>query len=98
MPGIPVEWDEINAGLGQANLLLYCLANRIGLEFKRYRLVPNGSYSYIEVIDSSGGHDAKSGEELNMYRYINESSILIILLYLVLFILRLIMSLCFCIN
>lgn len=65
-----VEWDEINAGLGQANLLLYCLANRMKLEFKRYRLVPNGSYSYIEVVETSnsGGQDCKSGDELNMYR------------------------------
>lgn len=67
MPGITVEWDEINAGLGQANLLLYCLANRLNLEFKRYRLVPNGSYSYIEMVDSSGAPE-KNSEELNMHR------------------------------
>lgn len=66
LPDIPVEWEEINAGLGQANLLLYCLANKMKFEFKRYRLVPNGSYSYIQVIENT--QDSKAGEELNMYR------------------------------
>lgn len=69
MPGTTVEWDEINAGLGQANLLLYCLANRLGFEFKRYRLVPNGSYSYIELVDANGAPD-KNGDELNMHRFV----------------------------
>jgi beclin 1 len=66
LPGTPVEWEEINAGLGQANLLLYCLAHKMKFEFKRYRLVPNGSYSYIEVIENT--QDNKAGDELNMYR------------------------------
>lgn len=66
LPGIPVEWEEINAGLGQANLLLYCLARKVKLEFKRFRLVPFGSFSYIEVIESSPNF--KIGDELNMYR------------------------------
>lgn len=66
MPGVLVEYEEINAGLGQANLLLYTLAKWVKLEFKRYRLVPYGSFSYIEVIENTNG--LKVGDELNMYR------------------------------
>ena len=66
LPGTPVEWEEINAGLGQVNLLLYCLARKVKLEFKRYRLVPFGSFSYIQVTENTGNH--KQGDQLNMYR------------------------------
>jgi beclin 1 len=66
LPGTVVEWEEINAGLGQVNLLLYCLARKVKLEFKRYRLVPYGSFSYIEVIENVSNY--KAGDELNMYR------------------------------
>ncbi|UJR25442.1 hypothetical protein I4U23_006789 [Adineta vaga] len=48
LPSITVEWSEINAGLGQAALLLNSLAKRIDLQFHKYRIVPLGSYSYIE--------------------------------------------------
>lgn len=67
----PVEWEEINAGLGQVNLLLYCLAKKVKLEFKRFRLVPFGNYSYIEVIETCSGpyFNCKVGEELHMYRF-----------------------------
>jgi hypothetical protein len=66
LPGTPVEWEEINAGLGQVNLLLCCLARKVKLEFKRYRLVPYGSFSYIQVIENTGNY--KAGDQLNMYR------------------------------
>ena len=66
LPGTPVEWEEINAGLGQVNLLLYCLARKVKLEFKRFRLVPFGSFSYIQVTENTGSH--KAGDQLNMYR------------------------------
>ncbi|CAF4186899.1 unnamed protein product [Adineta steineri] len=48
LPSIAVEWSEINAGLGQAALLLNSLAKRIDLQFTKYRIIPLGSYSYIE--------------------------------------------------
>ena len=38
-----VEWDEINAGWGQAVLLLYTMANLCRYTFSVYRLVPLGS-------------------------------------------------------
>ena len=67
----PVEWEEINAGLGQVNLLLYCLARKVKLEFRRFRLVPFGNYSYIEVIETCSGpyYSFKAGEEHHMYRF-----------------------------
>lgn len=36
MAAAPVEWNEINAGLGEAALLLQTLANSVGLEFAEY--------------------------------------------------------------
>ena len=43
MPGIPVEWDEINAAWGQACLLLQSLANHCRVTFTQHRLLPMGS-------------------------------------------------------
>ncbi|BFZ15451.1 hypothetical protein BsWGS_18490 [Bradybaena similaris] len=51
LPAKPVEWNEINAAWGQVVLLLVSLANKIGLKFKKYRPVPYGNHSYIEVVD-----------------------------------------------
>lgn len=53
LPGTTVEWSEINAAWGQVVLLLVSLANKIGLKFKKYRPVPYGNHSYIEVIDEN---------------------------------------------
>ncbi|KAI1292105.1 Beclin-1 [Halotydeus destructor] len=51
LPDEPVEWAEINAAWGQAVLLLHSLAKKIGLEFKRYRLVPYGNHSFLESLE-----------------------------------------------
>ncbi|KAJ1568095.1 autophagy protein 6, partial [Nowakowskiella sp. JEL0078] len=51
LPNQTVEWSEINAGLGQALLLLDTLANRLRFSFKTYRLHPLGSFSRIEKVD-----------------------------------------------
>lgn len=48
LPSIPVEWSEINAAWGQATLLLYTLANVCGVSFKRYKLRPYGSQSFVQ--------------------------------------------------
>ncbi|XP_029600869.1 beclin-1-like [Salmo trutta] len=54
LPSVPVEWNEINAAWGQTVLLLHALANKMGLRFQRYRLVPYGNHSYLEsLIDKS---------------------------------------------
>ncbi|NP_001032963.1 beclin-1 isoform X1 [Takifugu rubripes] len=50
LPSVPVEWNEINAAWGQTVLLLHALANKMGLRFKRYRLVPYGNHSYLESL------------------------------------------------
>ncbi|KAH7888689.1 APG6-domain-containing protein [Phlebopus sp. FC_14] len=48
VPGIPVEWPEINAAWGQTLLLLYTTARKLDFAFDNYRLVPMGSFSRIE--------------------------------------------------
>lgn len=50
LPSSPVDWSEINAAWGQTCLLLCALARKIDLTFKRYKLVPYGNHSYIEVL------------------------------------------------
>ncbi|CAA7261745.1 unnamed protein product [Cyclocybe aegerita] len=48
VPGVPVEWAEINAAWGQTLLLLYTIARKLDYTFENYRLVPMGSFSRIE--------------------------------------------------
>ncbi|KAM3822598.1 beclin-1 isoform 3-T8 [Vipera latastei] len=50
LPSVPVEWNEINAAWGQTVLLLHALANKMGLIFQRYRLIPYGNHSYLESL------------------------------------------------
>ncbi|KAK2085965.1 Beclin-2 [Saguinus oedipus] len=50
LPTVPVSWNEINAAWGQAALLLLALANTVGLEFQRYRLMPCGNHSYLKSL------------------------------------------------
>lgn len=49
LPSAPVDWSEINAAWGQTALLLSALARKINLTFDKYKLVPYGNHSYIEV-------------------------------------------------
>lgn len=50
LPSNPVDWSEINAAWGQTALLLSALARKLNLSFEKYKLVPNGNHSFIEVI------------------------------------------------
>lgn len=50
LPSVSVDWSEINAAWGQTVLLLSALARKIGLTFERYRIVPFGNHSYVEVL------------------------------------------------
>uniref|UniRef100_W8C6U6 Beclin-1-like protein n=1 Tax=Ceratitis capitata TaxID=7213 RepID=W8C6U6_CERCA len=50
LPSAAVDWSEINAAWGQTALLLCALARKIDLIFERYRIVPFGNHSYVEVI------------------------------------------------
>jgi len=57
LDGQNVEWEEINAGLGQAMLLLDVLAGRTDFQFQRYRLYPMGSASKIKDIKRNAEHE-----------------------------------------
>ncbi|KAJ7593920.1 APG6-domain-containing protein [Mycena floridula] len=48
VPGVPVEWAEINAAWGQTLLLLYTIARKLDYTFENFRLIPMGSFSRIE--------------------------------------------------
>jgi Apg6 BARA domain len=47
LPARPVEWAEINAAFGQAVLALAIVAERSNYEFKKYGLMPMGSFPKI---------------------------------------------------
>lgn len=47
LPAKPIESFEINAGLGQAALLLDIIAKSIGFEFRLYVITPYGSFPKI---------------------------------------------------
>ena len=46
-----VEWTEINAAWGQTALLLVTIAEKLGFEFRGYRVRPLGSLSRIDRIE-----------------------------------------------
>lgn len=50
LPSAPVDWSEINAAWGQTALLLAALARKMNFTFHRFKLVPYGNHSYIEVL------------------------------------------------
>lgn len=54
----PVEWSEINAGLGYSVLLLQVLSEKLDFSFRNYRLCPLGSFSKIEKINAVGEDEA----------------------------------------
>ncbi|KAL2009591.1 hypothetical protein VTN00DRAFT_5398 [Thermoascus crustaceus] len=56
-----VDWAEINAAWGQTCLLLATIAERLGFQFKGYRLIPMGSTSRIEKIEYPQQSASQSG-------------------------------------
>ena len=48
-----VDWTEINAAWGTAALLLNTVADKLGFNFRGYRIKPMGSMSRIEKLESS---------------------------------------------
>ncbi|BGP32760.1 Vacuolar protein sorting-associated protein atg6 [Rhodotorula toruloides] len=54
LPGIAVEWPEINAAWGHTLLLLHTIARKFAFEFQGYKLVPCGSFSSIEKVGEKG--------------------------------------------
>jgi len=47
LPLKPIEWTEINAALGQAILAVTIIANKANIIFKKYILIPMGSFPKI---------------------------------------------------
>ncbi|PRQ76310.1 Atg6/Beclin, partial [Rhodotorula toruloides] len=64
LPGIAVEWPEINAAWGHTLLLLHTIARKFAFEFQGYKLVPCGSFSSIEKLmrDDVSDHSYGSGD------------------------------------
>jgi beclin 1 len=51
VPGRVPDWAEINAALGQMALLLSLTAARLNFVFKKWRIIPMGSYSKIALVE-----------------------------------------------
>ncbi|GAA5885594.1 hypothetical protein JCM3774_000106, partial [Rhodotorula dairenensis] len=59
LPGVNVEWPEINAAWGHTVLLLSTIATKFGFHhFRGYRLVPCGSFSTIEKLGGGAAEDS----------------------------------------
>ncbi|KIY74335.1 APG6-domain-containing protein [Cylindrobasidium torrendii FP15055 ss-10] len=76
VPGVPVEWAEINAAWGQTLLLLYTIGRKLDFTFENYRLVPMGSFSRIErttadksIYELYGSGDLHFGRLLHNRRF-----------------------------
>ncbi|VDN81491.1 unnamed protein product [Brugia pahangi] len=52
LPHSQVEWSEINAAWGQLALLINTLADCLDIEFTLYRIVPVGSHSFVQCLDT----------------------------------------------
>nr|XP_033773980.1 beclin-1 isoform X2 [Geotrypetes seraphini] len=68
LPSVPVEWNEINAAWGQTVLLLHALANKMGLKFQRYRLVPYGNHSYLESLTDKSKNGCRERQDRRHWR------------------------------
>jgi len=51
LPGVTVDWVEINAALGQVALLLHTAARALGIAFSAHALYPMGSFSKVAQLD-----------------------------------------------
>ena len=57
-----VDWAEINAAWGQTALLLHTIADKLGFQFKGYRIKPMGSTSRIEKIEYPSAGNQQSDQ------------------------------------
>ncbi|KAJ7901786.1 autophagy protein Apg6-domain-containing protein [Mycena olivaceomarginata] len=72
VPGVPVEWAEINAAWGQSLLLLYTIARKLDCTFENYRLVPMGSFSRIEkTTGDKANYELYSSGNLNIVQLLH---------------------------
>ncbi len=49
-PSMPIEWEEINAALGEAALLLHVCASKLSFQFRIFRPVAIGNVSRMEQV------------------------------------------------
>ncbi|KAJ7045471.1 autophagy protein Apg6-domain-containing protein [Mycena alexandri] len=72
VPGVPVEWAEINAAWGQSLLLLYTIARKLDCTCENYRLVPMGSFSRIEkTTGDKASYELYSSGNLNIVQLLH---------------------------
>ncbi|KII92772.1 hypothetical protein PLICRDRAFT_51125 [Plicaturopsis crispa FD-325 SS-3] len=72
VPGVPVEWAEINAAWGQTLLLLYTIARKLDYTFDNYKLVPMGSFSRIERTSGDKAiYELYGSGEIHLGRFIH---------------------------
>ncbi|KIY44399.1 autophagy protein 6, partial [Fistulina hepatica ATCC 64428] len=72
MPGINIEWAEINAAWGQALLLLYTIGRKLDFTFENYRLVPMGSFSRIErTVGDKASYELYGSGDLHFARLLH---------------------------
>ncbi|KAJ6499343.1 autophagy protein Apg6-domain-containing protein [Mycena sanguinolenta] len=72
VPGVPVEWAEINAAWGQSLLLLYTIARKLDCTFENYRLIPMGSFSRIEkTTGDKASYELYSSGNLNIVQLLH---------------------------
>ncbi|KAA1471785.1 APG6-domain-containing protein [Dentipellis sp. KUC8613] len=72
VPGVPVEWAEINAAWGQTLLLLYTVARKLDFTFENYRLVPMGSFSRIErIVGDKASYELYGSGDLHLGRLLH---------------------------
>ncbi|EED16198.1 autophagy protein Apg6, putative [Talaromyces stipitatus ATCC 10500] len=58
-----VDWAEINAAWGQTCLLLATIAEKLGFQFRGYRLKPMGSTSRIEKFEDSSQNSSQPSSQ-----------------------------------
>ena len=51
LPTHQVDWNEVNAALGEAALCLHVIASKAKYTFKRYTIIPFGSFTRLVRLD-----------------------------------------------
>ena len=60
------QWDEVNAGWGQAALLLVTISTKVGFSFSTYRIIPMGSFSKVGRVGGGVGWGRESDRETEL--------------------------------
>jgi hypothetical protein len=68
LPGMTIDWEEINAALGECALLLDNIAAVAGAPSVRARVIPLGSRSLVQLLQPGGSQQADDGVDLSQSR------------------------------